>query len=81
VSPLAPAAQLGARRLAAVVRGMRRALALAGRDPGRYARGEATARLAVYGREGERCRRCGGRIARTVQAGRATYYCPACQPE
>jgi formamidopyrimidine-DNA glycosylase len=81
VSPLAPAARLDARRLGAIVRGMRKALALADRDPGRYSRGEATARLAVYGREGEPCRRCGGPIARIVQAGRSTYYCPACQPE
>jgi formamidopyrimidine-DNA glycosylase len=35
--------------------------------------------LRVYGREGEPCRRCGGRIRRTVQAGRSTFYCPRCQ--
>lgn len=81
VSPLAPAGRLDARRLGAVARGMRKALALADRDPGRYARGEATERLAVYGRAGEPCRRCGGPIARVVQAGRSTYYCPACQAE
>jgi len=34
----------------------------------------------VYGREGERCPRCRkARIARTVQAQRSTYHCPACQ--
>lgn len=35
----------------------------------------------VYGREGAACRRdgCGGTIARTVQSGRSSFYCPACQ--
>lgn len=35
--------------------------------------------LAVYDREGEPCRRCGGPIRRTVQGQRSTYHCPACQ--
>jgi len=37
--------------------------------------------LRVYGREGKRCLRrgCKGRIRRTVQAQRSTYYCPLCQ--
>lgn len=35
----------------------------------------------VYGREGEPCRRpgCRGVIRRTVQGGRSTFWCPACQ--
>jgi formamidopyrimidine-DNA glycosylase len=38
--------------------------------------------LAVYGREGETCRKCGTAIERlSWPAGRSTYYCPACQPE
>jgi formamidopyrimidine-DNA glycosylase len=38
-------------------------------------------RFSVYGRAGEPCLRpgCRGVIARTVQAGRSTFYCPACQ--
>jgi formamidopyrimidine-DNA glycosylase len=38
-------------------------------------------RFSVYGREDQPCRRdgCGGRIRRTVQAGRATFACPRCQ--
>lgn len=37
--------------------------------------------FSVYGREGERCRRCRlAAIRRTVLAGRATYFCPRCQP-
>ncbi len=38
-------------------------------------------RFDVYGREGEACR-CGaanGIVTRLVQAGRSTFYCPACQ--
>lgn len=35
--------------------------------------------LAVYGREGEPCRRCWRTIRRLVQTGRSTFYCPGCQ--
>lgn len=35
--------------------------------------------LNVYGREGEKCFRCGGTIVRIKQGGRSTYYCPDCQ--
>ncbi len=35
--------------------------------------------LAVYGRAGQPCRRCGQAIHRVVVAGRAAYYCPRCQ--
>lgn len=35
--------------------------------------------FAVYGREGEPCRRCGGEVARVVQSGRSSFWCPACQ--
>lgn len=35
----------------------------------------------VYGREGAPCRRdgCDGTIARVVQSGRSSFYCPVCQ--
>jgi formamidopyrimidine-DNA glycosylase len=35
----------------------------------------------VYDREGEPCRKpgCNGTIARIVQGGRSTFYCPVCQ--
>lgn len=38
-------------------------------------------RFKAYGREGERCLAsdCKGTIARIVQAGRSTFYCPNCQ--
>jgi formamidopyrimidine-DNA glycosylase len=35
--------------------------------------------LRVYGREGEKCRRCGGAIRRRVLAGRSSFYCCGCQ--
>jgi formamidopyrimidine-DNA glycosylase len=35
--------------------------------------------LAVYGREGEACHRCGASIKRLVQGGRSTFYCRKCQ--
>lgn len=38
-------------------------------------------RFDVYGREGQPCARdgCSGVVKRTVQAGRSTFWCPACQ--
>ena len=41
--------------------------------------GEFQNALAVYGREGETCRRCGGAIKRAVLAGRSAFFCPDCQ--
>ncbi len=35
--------------------------------------------LRVYGREGEECRRCDGRIRKIEQGGRSSYFCPGCQ--
>jgi formamidopyrimidine-DNA glycosylase len=35
----------------------------------------------VYGREGERCRKCGAKIRHTVVGQRSTYFCPRCQRE
>jgi len=36
-------------------------------------------RLAVYGREGQRCLRCKSRLKSLRIGGRATVYCPTCQ--
>jgi formamidopyrimidine-DNA glycosylase len=36
-------------------------------------------RLAVYGREGEPCIRCGAAIQRIVANARSTHFCPNCQ--
>jgi formamidopyrimidine-DNA glycosylase len=37
--------------------------------------------FAVYGREGEGCSACGAPVARIVQSGRSSFFCPACQPK
>ncbi|MBD3371916.1 MAG: bifunctional DNA-formamidopyrimidine glycosylase/DNA-(apurinic or apyrimidinic site) lyase [Candidatus Coatesbacteria bacterium] len=42
-------------------------------------RGGFQERLAVYGRENERCPRCGSPVLRCVQCQRSTFYCPDCQ--
>lgn len=36
-------------------------------------------KFSVYDREGKKCPRGDGTIRRIVQAGRSTFYCPACQ--
>jgi formamidopyrimidine-DNA glycosylase len=44
-------------------------------EPGEYQR-----RHRAYGREAERCYRCGTPIRRAIVAGRSSYFCPRCQP-
>jgi formamidopyrimidine-DNA glycosylase len=46
--------------------------------PGGFGEGENYP-VAVYGREGEACLRCGKKIRRIPQGGRSTFYCPGCQ--
>lgn len=41
--------------------------------------GEFAASLAVYGKKGELCPRCGTAIECTRLAGRSTHFCPQCQ--
>lgn len=79
IDPRVPAARLGPTRRARLVTAIRDTMADALADAGRYQDGEALARLAVYAREGEACRRCATPIRRIVQAGRSTYYCGGCQ--
>jgi len=86
--PLRPAGSLRreeVRRLHRALRGiLRRAIECCGTtfsdfQDARGLQGSFQHLLAVYGREGERCRRCGGRIARMVQQQRTSFYCPECQ--
>jgi formamidopyrimidine-DNA glycosylase len=77
ISPRAAANRLGRERRTRLVRAIRQVLAHA--SPERYAERAGSVRWRVYDREGARCRRCGGTIARITQAGRSTYYCPRCQ--
>ncbi|HET8961639.1 bifunctional DNA-formamidopyrimidine glycosylase/DNA-(apurinic or apyrimidinic site) lyase [Nocardioides sp.] len=37
--------------------------------------------LAVYGREGQPCARCGTAIRRVAFMNRSSYFCPRCQPQ
>lgn len=64
------------------VKALRRAVAfvLARATGARYT-DESTVDLDVYDREGLPCRRCRTQIERIVQAGRSTYFCPACQAQ
>jgi endonuclease-8 len=67
-----------------------RALLLANAGPGSADAGRRTtrrmdpsARLWVYGRAGEGCRRCGApiRLTHDVRDARLSYHCPRCQPD
>jgi formamidopyrimidine-DNA glycosylase len=42
-------------------------------------KGENQHELKVYGREGEKCEKCGSTIKRMKQGGRSTFYCEKCQ--
>ena len=76
ISPFLRADALGPTQ----VRALRSAIAAVIRRAtgSRYTDDDA-ATLDVYDREGLPCRRCGTTIERAVQAGRSTYFCPACQ--
>lgn len=75
IDPARSAADLSRAEVARVLKGIRTALGRAAGE--RYRAG--TGRFEVYGREGEPCSRCRTPIARIMQAGRSTYYCPRCQ--
>jgi formamidopyrimidine-DNA glycosylase len=42
-------------------------------------KGNFTAFLQVYGRNGEKCTKCGGKISKKRVAGRGTHFCLSCQ--
>jgi formamidopyrimidine-DNA glycosylase len=90
VHPATPAARLGPRRMrrlaAAIGSVLDEALQTGGttlRDGGFVdAAGEAgrfVVWLAVYGRAGEPCPRCGAPIKRLALGGRSAFFCPRCQ--
>jgi len=90
ISPLKPAGGLSKRRLGRLTADIKAVLAEAVEVGGSTLRDFAAAdgalgyfqhRFRVYGREGEPCPTpgCRGVIERTVQAGRSTFHCPACQ--
>ncbi|MEL7090944.1 MAG: bifunctional DNA-formamidopyrimidine glycosylase/DNA-(apurinic or apyrimidinic site) lyase [Pseudomonadota bacterium] len=90
IAPTRKAGRIATRRVAALVPIIRDVLAEAIEAGGsslrdfRQADGELgyfQHRFDVYGREGEPCRTpgCTRDIARIVQSGRSSFYCPACQ--
>ncbi len=85
IDPRRPAAGLSRARLMRLHGAIRDVLALAidsvraaYERPGGFAEGEFYP-VAVYGREGEPCRRCGAAVRRLRQGGRSTYCCLKCQ--
>lgn len=78
IDPRTPASSLTEGEAERLAVAMRAVLARAAGRVRRDAGGDG-GRFAVYDREGEPCRRCGAAIERIVQAGRSTYFCPACQ--
>jgi formamidopyrimidine-DNA glycosylase len=88
VHPLRPAGSLDPGEVAAVRRGLRRALRMGIRRQGATlsdyvtpngGRGSMQDEFKVYGREGEPCLRCGTPISKIRVGGRGTSYCPVCQ--
>jgi formamidopyrimidine-DNA glycosylase len=79
LDPRTSAAKVSRENLEKLVAAIRLVLSPRKRRPGRYTATRGVSRFAVYDREGEVCRRCGGTIVRIVQAGRSTYFCPDCQ--
>ncbi len=88
IDPRCQVSSLGKKRLCrlceAIKKTLRRAIKAGGttlRDF-RNVRGESgyfALELQVYGRDGEKCRRCDKIIRKIVQAGRSTFFCPRCQ--
>lgn len=90
ISPFKPAGSIPARKLPGLVTIIREVLEEAIEAGGSTLRDYASAdgalgyfqhRFRAYGREGQPCLNdgCGGVIAREVQAGRSTFFCPVCQ--
>jgi formamidopyrimidine-DNA glycosylase len=90
ISPFKPAGRISAPRLGRLVEAIRavlgEAIAAGGSTLRDYAQADGALgyfqhRFRVYDREGTPCPNtgCGGVVARKVQAGRSTFYCPVCQ--
>ncbi|MEM6387057.1 MAG: bifunctional DNA-formamidopyrimidine glycosylase/DNA-(apurinic or apyrimidinic site) lyase [Pseudomonadota bacterium] len=90
ISPLRRSDRIAGTRLAELVPHIRDVLREAIEAGGSSLRDYRTAggelgyfqhRFAVYGQEGEQCRKpgCGGKVKRIVQSGRSSFYCKGCQ--
>lgn len=89
IHPLTPARLLTVLQIAALNRAIKKVLRRAIRHRGSTLRdyrdaagksGSFQDLHCVYGRTGERCRRCRTEISRIVLGGRSTHFCPSCQP-
>lgn len=87
--PLTPASHVGRAQWEKVVAASRRILRAAIRAGGSTIAdflgasghpGYFQLQFAVYKRQGQGCRKCRQTIVRTTVSGRATYFCPDCQP-
>jgi formamidopyrimidine-DNA glycosylase len=87
IAPTKPAGQIAKARLEKLAAAIREVLLAAIKAGGStlrdYARpdgqlGYFAKQWRVYGREGEPCE-CGGKVARRVDGGRSTFWCPKCQ--
>lgn len=90
IHPRRPASSLDRDEAIALHRALRRVLEAAVRAGGTTIRdyrdaegrsGSYARRLAVYGREGAACPRCGGTVERIVFGNRSAFVCTTCQPE
>ena len=88
ISPLRAANRISRERYGRLVPAIRRtladAIAAGGSSIRDYVHSDGSAgcfqvECVVYDRAGAPCRRCGGVIRQLRQAGRSTFYCPACQ--
>jgi len=83
LSPFAPASGLGADQVAAlhaaVVGVLRAAVEAAGGLGAADLKAEKKANLAVHGRTGLACPRCGDTVRQVAFADRSLQYCPTCQ--
>ena len=88
INPARPGASLSradlARLTAAIIAVIAEAIAAGGSTIRDYAQpngelGYFAARWQVYGRQGAPCASCQTPVARMVQGGRSTFWCPACQ--
>lgn len=90
IHPLTPGGELGVDQLAGLLEATRHVLKSAIAQGGTTLddlayllpdgrAGDNIGQLAVYGRAGERCLRCGATVERVVVRARSTHFCPSCQ--
>lgn len=88
IDPRKPANKISYKKAALLLKAIREVLIKSikkgGSSVDRYVnasgeKGQMQLHLKVYDREGEKCRRCSGKVKRIVVGQRGTYYCPGCQ--